>query len=164
MLRAAQLLRGARLFPRRCVRVLNFSSMTPAGDTPDGPVFQTSKKIRNLAVIAHVDHGKTSLVDQLLKACVDAAQVSGSMDSNPLERERGITILSKVTALEFSGHLINVVDTPGHADFGGEVERVLNMVDGVLLVVVRVRVRRLPRTRTACHTRPRRRLLMTPNS
>ena len=101
----------------------------------DGRVFATDRKIRNIAVIAHVDHGKTSLVDQLLKATVESSQMVGSMDSNPLEKERGITILSKVTSLEFADHLINVVDTPGHADFGGEVERVLNMVDGVLLVV-----------------------------
>ena len=134
-------LRASSLYARACkvrvsVRVFSTSgALEPAGDSPDGPLFSASRKIRNLAVIAHVDHGKTSVVDQLLKSCVDAAQLTGSMDSNPLERERGITILSKVTALEHGGHLINVVDTPGHADFGGEVERVLNMVDGVLLVV-----------------------------
>lgn len=141
MLRAVIQLRVPLRVLHRRVPAFPFSSLAPLGDSPDGPIFSTSRKIRNLAVIAHVDHGKTSLVDQLLKTCVDAAQVSGSMDSNPLERERGITILSKVTALEFGGHLINVVDTPGHADFGGEVERVLNMVDGVLLVVVSLCVR-----------------------
>jgi GTP-binding protein len=95
--------------------------------------------IRNIAIIAHVDHGKTTLVDKLL-------QMSGTfgsheeikeraMDSNDLERERGITILAKTTAVNYKGYRINILDTPGHADFGGEVERIMNMVDGVLLVV-----------------------------
>ena len=95
--------------------------------------------IRNIAIIAHVDHGKTTLVDKLL-------QMSGtfgsheevaerSMDSNDIERERGITILAKTTAINYKGFRINILDTPGHADFGGEVERIMNMVDGVLLVV-----------------------------
>ena len=96
-------------------------------------------KIRNIAIIAHVDHGKTSLVNELLKqggVFRDNQQVEDRvMDSNALERERGITILSKNAALNYNGIKINVVDTPGHADFGGEVERVLKMVDGVLLVV-----------------------------
>lgn len=95
--------------------------------------------IRNVAIIAHVDHGKTSLVNELLKqggVFRENQQVADRvMDSNALERERGITILSKNAALMFNGVKINVVDTPGHADFGGEVERVLKMVDGVLLVV-----------------------------
>ena len=93
------------------------------------------KKFRNIAIIAHVDHGKTTLVDKLL-------QMSGtfrenedlsdkSMDSNDIERERGITILSKPTAINYKDHRINILDTPGHADFGGEVERIMNMVDGV---------------------------------
>ena len=97
------------------------------------------KKFRNIAIIAHVDHGKTTLVDKLL-------QMSGtfrenedlsdkSMDSNDIERERGITILAKPTAINYKDHRINILDTPGHADFGGEVERIMNMVDGVLLVV-----------------------------
>ena len=86
-----------------------------------------------MAVIAHVDHGKTSLVDKLLR--FTDASVTGSMDSNDLERERGITILAKCTSLTHNGVLFNIVDTPGHADFGGEVERILSMVDGVLLVV-----------------------------
>jgi GTP-binding protein len=100
------------------------------------PVIQ---KLRNIAIIAHVDHGKTTLVDQLL-------QQSGTfnahekvdervMDSNALEKERGITILAKNTAIDWNGYHINIVDTPGHADFGGEVERVLSMVDSVLLLV-----------------------------
>ncbi|KAJ3390978.1 hypothetical protein HDU84_006650 [Entophlyctis sp. JEL0112] len=94
-------------------------------------------KIRNVAIIAHVDHGKTSLVDQLLRQSGAAAVETNSrvMDSNVLERERGITILSKSTCVSYKGHRINIVDTPGHADFGGEVERVLSMVDGVVLVV-----------------------------
>ncbi|KAI9339607.1 P-loop containing nucleoside triphosphate hydrolase protein [Obelidium mucronatum] len=94
-------------------------------------------KIRNVAIIAHVDHGKTSLVDQLLKQSGAATVESNArvMDSNALERERGITILSKSTCVNYNGHRINIVDTPGHADFGGEVERVLSMVDGVVLVV-----------------------------
>lgn len=95
--------------------------------------------IRNLAIIAHVDHGKTTLVDGLLAAAgaVErrAADTDRAMDSNDLERERGITITSKPTALEYGNARINLVDTPGHADFGGEVERVLNMVDAALLVV-----------------------------
>lgn len=95
--------------------------------------------IRNVAIIAHVDHGKTTLVDQLLK---DAGVLRRSevgvdriMDSNDLERERGITILSKNTAVQYGDTRINIVDTPGHADFGGEVERILQMVDGVLLLI-----------------------------
>ena len=102
-------------------------------DSKDGPLYPSHKAQRNIAVIAHVDHGKTSLVDKLLRFC--DANVQGSMDSNDLERERGITILAKCTSLHWAGTLFNIVDTPGHADFGGEVERILSMVDGVLLVV-----------------------------
>jgi len=98
-----------------------------------------NENIRNIAIIAHVDHGKTSLVNEMLKqggVFRDNQQVEDRvMDSNALERERGITILSKNAACMFNGVKINVIDTPGHADFGGEVERVLKMVDGVLLVV-----------------------------
>ena len=96
-------------------------------------------KLRNIAIIAHVDHGKTTLVDKLLQQSgtldARAQPVERMMDSNALEKERGITILAKNTALEWNGYRINVVDTPGHADFGGEVERVLSMVDSVLLLV-----------------------------
>ena len=96
-------------------------------------------KLRNIAIIAHVDHGKTTLVDRLLQQSGTfderAAVPDRVMDSNDLERERGITILSKNTAISWEGWRINIVDTPGHADFGGEVERVLSMVDGVLLLV-----------------------------
>lgn len=97
------------------------------------------QKIRNIAVIAHVDHGKTTLVDGLLKQSGTFGtheQVNErAMDSNALEKERGITILSKNTAIRYGEHKINIIDTPGHADFGGEVERVLKMVDGALLLV-----------------------------
>ena len=97
------------------------------------------KQIRNIAIIAHVDHGKTTLVDQLLRQSGtfrDNQQVDERvMDSNAIEKERGITILAKNTAIEYQGYHINIVDTPGHADFGGEVERVLGMVDCVLLLV-----------------------------
>ncbi len=97
------------------------------------------KNIRNIAVIAHVDHGKTTLVDELLKqsGTLDERKELGErvMDSNDLEKERGITILSKNTAIKWGEFKINVIDTPGHSDFGGEVERVLKMVDGVLLLV-----------------------------
>ncbi len=95
--------------------------------------------IRNVAIIAHVDHGKTTLVDSLLKQSGifrEGEDVPDCvMDSNDLERERGITILSKNTAVRYKETLINIVDTPGHADFGGEVERVLGMVDGCVLIV-----------------------------
>lgn len=96
-------------------------------------------QIRNIAIIAHVDHGKTTLVDQMLRKSGtfrdNQVVQERVMDSNPLERERGITILAKNTSIQWKGTKINVVDTPGHADFGGEVERILRMVDGVLLVV-----------------------------
>jgi GTP-binding protein len=102
-------------------------------------VTQVRDDIRNIAIIAHVDHGKTTLVDGMLKQAKvfrDSANVGERiMDSNDLERERGITILAKNTAVHWGGAKINIVDTPGHADFGGEVERVLNMVDGALLLI-----------------------------
>jgi GTP-binding protein len=95
--------------------------------------------LRNVAIIAHVDHGKTTLVDRLLQQSgiyrENQRQVERVMDSNDLERERGITILAKATSVEWNGTRINIVDTPGHADFGGEVERILNMVDGALVLV-----------------------------
>ena len=95
------------------------------------------QNIRNIAIIAHVDHGKTTLVDKMLYT---AKVVSNQpqeliLDNNDLERERGITILAKNVAIDYKGTKINIIDTPGHADFGGEVERVLNMADGVLLLV-----------------------------
>ena len=99
----------------------------------------TENNIRNIAIIAHVDHGKTTLVDCLLKQAgvfrENQHVEERVLDSNDLERERGITILSKNIAIDYKGTKINVVDTPGHADFGGEVERVLGMVDGALLIV-----------------------------
>ncbi len=98
-----------------------------------------SRPIRNIAIIAHVDHGKTTLVDKLLHQAGSFAAhqhvADRVMDSNDIERERGITILAKNCAVDYEGVHINIVDTPGHADFGGEVERVLSMVDGVLLLV-----------------------------
>ncbi len=97
------------------------------------------QKIRNIAIIAHVDHGKTTLVDKMLLAGKlfrdDKADLDQFLDSNDLERERGITILAKNVSINYKGYKINIIDTPGHADFGGEVERVLNMADGVLLLV-----------------------------
>ncbi len=97
------------------------------------------QKIKNIAVIAHVDHGKTTLVDELLQQSGTFAAhqevQERAMDSDAIEKERGITILSKNTAIVYGDHKINIIDTPGHADFGGEVERVLKMVDGVLLLV-----------------------------
>ncbi len=108
-------------------------------------VYQTTKSevlwgdLRNIAIIAHVDHGKTTLVDGMLKQAGifrSNQQVQERvMDNIDLERERGITIMAKNTAVEYNGVKINIVDTPGHADFGGEVERTLKMVDGVLLLV-----------------------------
>ncbi len=96
-------------------------------------------KIRNIAIIAHVDHGKTTLVDQMLRQAgvfrANQQVAERIMDSNPLERERGITILAKNTSVRWGDTKINIVDTPGHADFGGEVERILRMVDGFLLLV-----------------------------
>ena len=96
-------------------------------------------KIRNIAIIAHVDHGKTTLVDEMLKQGgiyrENQATVARVMDSGDLERERGITILAKNTSIYYKDTKINIVDTPGHADFGGEVERILKMVNGVILLV-----------------------------
>src|ERR1700710_3098078 len=98
-----------------------------------------ARAVRNIAIIAHVDHGKTTLVDKLLRQSGTFAAhqhiAERVMDSNDLEKERGITILAKNCAVEYEGTHINIVDTPGHADFGGEVERVLSMVDSVLLLV-----------------------------
>ena len=102
------------------------------------------QQIRNVAIIAHVDHGKTTLVDQLLRQCGQfrAGELKGEciLDSNPIERERGITILAKNCAIRYTDRAgndyhINIIDAPGHADFGGEVERVLRMADGALLLV-----------------------------
>src|SRR5215475_14180758 len=98
-----------------------------------------NENIRNIAIIAHVDHGKTTLVDAMLKQSgifrANEAVAERVMDSNELERERGITILAKITGVRYHGVKINIVDTPGHSDFGGEVERALKIVDGVMLLV-----------------------------
>ena len=104
------------------------------------PVFKSNmQKIRNIAIIAHVDHGKTTLVDKMLHAAMlfRENEQTGELilDNNDLERERGITILAKNVSIQYKGHKINIIDTPGHSDFGGEVERVLNMAEGVLLLV-----------------------------
>src|SRR6476659_4371485 len=100
---------------------------------------QTRSDLRNVAIIAHVDHGKTTMVDQLMRqsGLFRESELRGEciLDSNDLERERGITILAKNIALKLGGTKINIIDTPGHADFGGEVERVLKMADGCLLLV-----------------------------
>ncbi|RPJ54734.1 MAG: GTP-binding protein, partial [Dehalococcoidia bacterium] len=102
-------------------------------------MIQPRTDIRNIAIIAHVDHGKTTLVDGMLRQTnvfrANQQVAERVLDSNDLERERGITILAKNTGIVYNGVTINIVDTPGHADFGGEVERVMNMVDGVLLLV-----------------------------
>ena len=99
----------------------------------------TRNDLRNIAIVAHVDHGKTTLLNEMLKQGgafrENQAVEDRVMDSGDLERERGITITSKNTALHYKGTKINVIDTPGHADFGGEVERILKMVDGILLLV-----------------------------
>jgi GTP-binding protein len=97
------------------------------------------RKIKNIAIIAHVDHGKTTLVDAMLRQAGvfrdNERLVERVMDSNDIEKERGITIFSKCAALEYKGYKINLVDTPGHSDFGGEVQRIMKMVDSVLLLV-----------------------------
>ncbi len=103
------------------------------------PVVSESSNTRNIAIIAHVDHGKTTLVDAMLRQSgifrANEDLVERVMDSNELERERGITILAKTTGVRYHGTKINIVDTPGHSDFGGEVERALKIVDGVMLLV-----------------------------
>ena len=95
--------------------------------------------IRNIAIIAHVDHGKTTLIDNIMKQCgsfrVNQKLDERLMDSGDLEKERGITILAKPTSVKWKDTSINIIDTPGHADFGGEVERVLGMADGVILLI-----------------------------
>lgn len=94
-----------------------------------------ASSVRNIGIIAHVDHGKTTLVDCMLKESGVKFDSERAMDNIDIEQERGITIMSKCTSVIYKGHKINVVDTPGHADFGGEVERIMSMVDGVCLVV-----------------------------
>ena len=108
------------------------------GDLPDSPS-SSMDRIRNIAIVAHVDHGKTTLVDQLLRQSgtfrLNQKLEERVMDSMDLEKEKGITIRAKNAAFRYKDHHVNIIDTPGHADFGGEVERIMKMVDGVLLVV-----------------------------
>src|SRR6202040_2603356 len=115
-----------------------FLSFMPGGRCGCSTLNIMSQNIRNIAIIAHVDHGKTTLVDAMLRQSgifrANEALVERVMDSNDLERERGITILAKNTALFFHDTKSNIVDTPGHSDFGGEVERALRMVDGVVVL------------------------------
>lgn len=134
-----QLSAAARRASLAC-RVAAAEAPAAAGaDSSSSSASNVRGDIRNIAIIAHVDHGKTTLVDSMLKQSkvfrANQDMAERVMDSNALERERGITILAKNTAIRFKGVKINVIDTPGHADFGGEVERVLNMCDGVLLLV-----------------------------
>src|SRR6266568_5402446 len=116
---------------------VNFPGFAGFHKAPNGPA--PPMDLRNIAIIAHVDHGKTTLVDRLLQQSGSFREnqrvVERALDSNDLERERGITILAKATSLVWRDTRINIVDTPGHADFGGEVERILNMVDGALVLV-----------------------------
>src|SRR5262249_28881841 len=127
---------------RRSSHRFVFSSQWPAvivAAFPESTLAAIRDDIRNIAIIAHVDHGKTTLVDAMLHQSgifrANEQVMERVMDSFALERERGITILAKNTAIEYAGVKINIVDTPGHADFGGEVERALAMVDGVMLLV-----------------------------
>ncbi|CAA0808831.1 elongation factor family protein [Striga hermonthica] len=116
----------------------SFSSTTAAASSPstaDAGAAVDPSRLRNVAVIAHVDHGKTTLMDRLLRQCGADIPHERALDSISLERERGITIASKVTSISWKGNELNMVDTPGHADFGGEVERVVGMVEGAILVV-----------------------------
>src|SRR5471030_2454590 len=135
------ILRGSRIWQvPRAYRTPSYTPYAPRSFSANITTMSTTKRaIRNIAIIAHVDHGKTTLVDKLLRQSGtfrENQQVETRvMDSNDLEKERGITILSKNCAVEYNGTHINIVDTPGHADFGGEVERVLSMVDSVLLLV-----------------------------
>lgn len=110
------------------------SAAAPEIEKADHDVLEPSQ-IRNVAIIAHVDHGKTTLMDRILRECGANVPQERAMDSITLERERGITIASKYTSIFWKGMQMNVVDTPGHADFGGEVERVVGMVEGAVLVV-----------------------------
>ena len=114
------------------------------------------QNIRNIAIIAHVDHGKTTLVDKLLSQSgtfrANEQVAERVMDSNDIEKERGITILAKNTSITYKDYKINIMDTPGHADFGGEVERIMKMVDGVLLVVDAYEGT-MPQTRFFIHAR-----------
>src|SRR5881394_4124667 len=132
--------------PWRLSNPINSSCSTAVPKPPElsrrpkyQPMKSSNSNIRNIAIIAHVDHGKTTLVDAMLNQSgifgAHEEHVERVMDSNDLERERGITILAKITGVRYHGIKINIVDTPGHSDFGGEVERALKIVDGVMLLV-----------------------------
>ncbi|KAL6538270.1 hypothetical protein OROGR_012258 [Orobanche gracilis] len=119
-----------------CTRSFSLSNVAASSPlTADAGVAVDPGRLRNVAVIAHVDHGKTTLMDRLLRQCGADIPHERALDSISLERERGITIASKVTSISWKGNELNMVDTPGHADFGGEVERVVGMVEGAILVV-----------------------------
>src|SRR6185436_6046906 len=130
-------LRARRNSPAMTQSAMGAEPGTTSSATPTS--HEIRPDIRNIAIVAHVDHGKTTLVDAMLRQSgifrANEVMVDRVMDSNDLERERGITILAKNTAVTYDGTTINIVDTPGHADFGGEVERTLLMIDGILLVV-----------------------------
>jgi GTP-binding protein len=135
-----QISRPAAYFQRRHMSDVGKAApwTPPPRPAPGQDGYVAKDKIRNVAIIAHVDHGKTTLVDGLLRQSEYGDRISSNdrvMDSNALEQERGITIMSKATRVDWNGYTLNIVDTPGHADFGGEVERVLSMVDGVILVI-----------------------------
>ncbi|VVA37739.1 Hypothetical predicted protein, partial [Prunus dulcis] len=121
--------------PRASALARAFSAATAASDATSPSSALNPSRLRNVAVIAHVDHGKTTLMDRLLRQCGADIPHERAMDSISLERERGITIASKVTSIPWKEYELNMVDTPGHADFGGEVERVVGMVEGAILVV-----------------------------
>lgn len=128
------------LFETSLMEIANNRQMCTINLKDSPEIYQTLitnnvSKIRNIGIIAHVDHGKTTLVDCMLKQSGILFDSIRAMDNIDIEQERGITIMSKCTSVLYKGHKINVVDTPGHADFGGEVERIMTMVDGVCLVV-----------------------------
>ncbi|KAM2527486.1 hypothetical protein TB1_024735 [Malus domestica] len=132
---ASTTLKPYPLTPRASPLARAFSAATAASSATSPNSSLDPSRLRNVAVIAHVDHGKTTLMDRLLRQCGADIPHERAMDSISLERERGITIASKVTSIPWKENELNMVDTPGHADFGGEVERVVGMVEGAILVV-----------------------------
>ncbi|KAG7022844.1 typA, partial [Cucurbita argyrosperma subsp. argyrosperma] len=130
----SHLITKSSVFPNLLARAFSAATATSAAGVAPSSDLDPSR-LRNVAVIAHVDHGKTTLMDRLLRQCGADIPHERAMDSISLERERGITIASKVTSVSWKDNELNMVDTPGHADFGGEVERVVGMVEGAILVV-----------------------------